>query len=184
MSTPDRRMLVALLLACCSATAVAAAASAAEGPGLGVPVPPARIAPVDISIPPDGSGLPAGKGNALDGEPLFAAKCAMCHGERGQDGQHDRLVGGLGTLATDKPVKTIGSYWPFATTVFDYIRRAMPYYEPRSLSDNEAYSLTAYLLYLNGVIGQRDEMNATSLPRVKMPNRDNFIWTADVPVRR
>ena len=179
MSTPERCMLAALLL--CSAATVA---TAAESPGLGVPVAPARIAPIDISIPPDGSGLPAGKGTALSGEPLFVAKCATCHGERGQDGQHDRLVGGQGTLATDKPVKTIGSYWPYATTVFDYIRRAMPYYEPRSLSDTEAYSLTAYLLYLNGIIGQRDVIDASTLPKLKMPNRDNFTWPADVPARK
>ena len=151
MSTRDPRVLAALLVLCSAATA----AWAAEGPGLGVPVPAARVAIADISIAPDGSGLPAGSGTALAGEPLFAAKCAGCHGERGQDGLHDRLVGGRGTLATARPVKTVGSYWPYATTVFDYIRRAMPYYEPRSLSDTEVYSLTAYLLYLNDIIGQR-----------------------------
>jgi cytochrome c len=180
MSTPDLR-LGALLLVLCSASVVV---SAAEGPGLGVPATPNRIALADISIPADGSGLPAGGGTAAAGEALFATKCVICHGVRGQDGQHDRLVGGSGTLASGQPIKTVGSYWPYATTVFDYIRRAMPYYEPRSLSDTEAYSLTAYLLYLNDIIGQRDVMNAASLPKVKMPNRDNFIWTADVPARR
>jgi cytochrome c len=172
--------VAALLLVLCS---VAAAAAAAEGPGLGVPVAPSRVALADISIPADGSGLPAGSGTAVAGEPLFATRCATCHGSRGQDGQHDRLVGGRGTLASAQPIKTVGSYWPYATTVFDYIRRAMPFYEPRSLSDSEAYSLTAYLLYLNDIIGQRDVMNATTLPKVQMPNRDNFFWTADAPAR-
>jgi cytochrome c len=180
MFTPDRRQFTALLMLCSAATV----AWAAEGPGLGTPVTSARIAAADISIPADGAGLPAGSGTALAGEPLFAAKCATCHGERGQDGQHDRLVGGRDTLATSRPVKTVGSYWPYATTVFDFIRRAMPYYEPRSLSDTEAYSLTAYLLYLNDIIGQREVMNAASLPKVQMPNRDSFIWTADVPARK
>ena len=86
-----------------------------------------------------------------------------------------RLVGGQGTLASKAPVRTIGSYWPYATTVFDYVRRSMPYSQPQSLSDNEVYAVTAYLLHLNGIIGENDEMNAQTLPKVRMPNQSNFI---------
>lgn len=176
MSTSNT-ILVLAVLSCVPATLVAAA----EGPGLGVAASPATVAAADISIPPDGTGLPVGSGNAVEGEKIFLAKCSACHGEKGQEGLHDRLVGGQGSLATNRPVKTVGSYWPYATTVFDYIRRTMPYYEPRSLTDPEVYAVTAYLLYLNDIIGRRDTMNATTLPKVKMPNRDNFIWTSDAP---
>ena len=122
-----------------------------KGPGLGVPATPAQIASADISIPPDGAGLPEGSGTPAQGGQVYAAKCLACHGPEGADGINDRLVGGRGTLTTTAPVKTIGSYWPYATTVFDFIRRAMPYPEPHSLTNAEAYALTAYLLHLNGV---------------------------------
>jgi cytochrome c len=105
---------------------------------------------------------------------VYATKCLACHGPEGANGVNDRLVGGQGTLTSATPVKTIGSYWPYATTVFDYVRRAMPYPAPHSLSDAEAYAVTAYLLHLNGIIGADDVMDATSLPKVKMPNRDGF----------
>jgi cytochrome c len=173
-------MLAAVLSLGCPAAFV----DAAEGPGLGVAASPDKVAAADISIPPSGKGLPAGSGTAVAGEKVFLARCAACHGEKGQDGLHDQLVGGHGSLTTNRPVKTVGSYWPYATTVFDYVRRAMPYYEPRTLTDPEVYSVTAYLLYLNRIIGQRDVMNATTLPKVKMPNRDNFVWTADVPEKK
>jgi cytochrome c len=179
MSTFKHRALI-VTLSLCGATELVVAA---EGPGLGVQLSPAKIAAADISIPPDGAGLPAGSGTAVAGEKVFQARCLACHGEKGQDGLHDRLVGGHGSLTTNRPVKTVGSYWPYATTVFDYVRRAMPYFEPRSLTDTEVYSVTAYLLYLNNIIGQRDMMNALTLPKVKMPNRDNFIWTSDVPAQ-
>lgn len=170
-------LIAAALLASVSPSLV----GAAEGPGLGVPASPATVSAADISIPPDGSGLPVGSGNAIEGEKIFLAKCSACHGEKGQEGLHDRLAGGQGSLVTNRPVKTVGSYWPYATTVFDYVRRTMPYYEPRSLTDPEVYAVTAYLLFLNDIIGQRQLMNATTLPKVKMPNRDSFIWTSDAP---
>lgn len=153
----------------------AAAASAQEGPNLGRPATPAEIAGWDITIEPDGTGLPPGSGDALAGEAVYTAKCLACHGAEGAGQLNDRLAGGHGTLQDAAPVRTIGSYWPHATTVFDYVRRAMPYTMPQSLSDDEVYAVTAYLLYINDIIGERDVMNAETLPAVRMPNRDNFI---------
>jgi S-disulfanyl-L-cysteine oxidoreductase SoxD len=129
----------------------------------------------DVTIPPDGKGLPAGSGTAAQGEPIYAARCASCHGERGVDPKYSLLVGGRGTLNTDKPVKTIGSYWPYATTLWSYINRSQPFDEPGSLSPDEVYAVTAYLLHLNGIIGQSDVVDARTLPAIKMPNRDGFV---------
>jgi len=146
-----------------------------ETPNLGRPATSAEIAGWDISIPPDGAGLPPGRGTVAKGALVYAQMCQTCHGEKGAGQPNDRLVGGQDSLGTKAPVRTIGSYWPYATTVFDYVRRAMPYGQPRSLTDDEVYAVTAYLLYLNGIISERDEINAQTLPNVKMPNRDNFI---------
>lgn len=145
-----------------------------KGPSLGVPASDAEIAAMDVSIGPDGVGLPPGSGTPKQGAEVYATKCIACHGPEGANGVNDRLVGGQGTLTSATPLKTIGSYWPYATTVFDYVRRAMPYPAPHSLSDTEAYAVTAYLLHLNGIIGADDVMDATSLPKVKMPNRGGF----------
>ncbi|HEX2483283.1 MAG TPA: cytochrome c [Methylomirabilota bacterium] len=150
-------------------------ARAADGPNLGRAAAPAEIAGWDISISPDGSGLPPGSGTSAAGAVVYAAKCQSCHGERGAGQPNDRLAGGQGTLAGPSPVRTIGSYWPYATTVFDYVRRSMPYPQPQSLTNDEVYALTAYLLHLNGIIAEGDVMTAQTLPQVKMPNRDNFI---------
>ena len=148
----------------------------AESPNLGKPIAPEDLASWDISIGPDGAGLPPGSGTAKQGEAVFTAKCQACHGEKGAGRPNDRLVGGQGTLGGDKPaVKTVGSYWPYATTLFDYVRRAMPYYESKSLSNDEVYAVAAYILNLNGVIGDTDTINAQTLPNVKMPNREGFI---------
>ena len=147
---------------------------APKGPSLGVPVSAAEIAAIDVSIGPDGAGLPPGSGTPKQGAEVYTTKCLACHGPEGANGINDRLVGGQGTLKGAAPVKTIGSYWPYATTVFDYVRRAMPYPAPHTLSDAEAYAVTAYLLHLNGIIGADDVMDATSLPKVKMPNRGGF----------
>jgi cytochrome c len=164
-------------LALAAAMLIAASASAsAQTPQFGQPIAPADIAPWDISIGPDGVGLPPGRGTAAQGETVFAAKCQACHGEKGAGRPNDALVGGMGTLAPDKaPVKTVGSYWPYATTLFDYIRRAMPFQDSKSLSNDEAYAVSAYILNLNGIIGKDDVVNAQSLPKVRMPNRDGFI---------
>ena len=148
----------------------------AQSPDLGRVATPEEIAAWDISIDPSGAGLPAGGGTARQGEAIFAAKCAACHGEKGAGKPNDQLVGGSGTLTGDKPpVKTVGSYWPYATTLFDYIRRAMPLNESKTLSNDEVYALAAYLLQLNGIIGESDTMDAQTLPRVRMPNREGFV---------
>jgi mono/diheme cytochrome c family protein len=152
-----------------------AGSMAQEAPNLGRPATSTEVAGWDISIPPDGTGLPPGRGTPEQGAVVYAQKCQACHGEKGAGQPNDRLVGGQGTLASQSPVRTIGSYWPYATTVFDYVRRAMPYMQSQSLTNDEVYAVTAYLLHLNGIIGPQDAMNAQTLPQVKMPNRDNFI---------
>ena len=159
-----------------AAAILAASALAAEAPHFGQPVTADELAPWDISIGPDGVGLPAGRGTPKEGEAVYAANCQACHGEKGAGRPNDTLVGGFGTIASDRPaVKTVGSYWPYATTLFDYIRRAMPYQQTKSLSNDELYAVSAYILHLNGVIGADDALDAQSLPEVKMPNRDGFI---------
>jgi S-disulfanyl-L-cysteine oxidoreductase SoxD len=152
------------------------AAFSEEGPNLGKPISQADLAPWDISVGPDGVGLPPGSGTVQQGEAVFMAKCQGCHGEKGAGRPNDRLVGGQGTLAGDKPaIKTVGSYWPYATTMFDYVRRAMPFPESKSLSNDELYSVVAYVLNLNGIVPDDAVMNAETLPKVRMPNRDGFI---------
>jgi S-disulfanyl-L-cysteine oxidoreductase SoxD len=159
-----------------AAAILAASALAAEAPHFGQPVTADELAPWDISIGPDGAGLPAGRGTPKEGEAVYAANCQACHGEKGAGRPNDTLVGGFGTIASDRPaVKTVGSYWPYATTLFDYIRRAMPYQQTKSLSNDDLYAVSAYILHLNGVIGADDALDAQSLPKVKMPNRDGFI---------
>ncbi len=146
-----------------------------EGPDLGTPVTADQITGWDIGIPPDGSGLPKGSGTAKAGAAVYAAKCASCHGETGEGRSADELTGGAGSLAGENPTQTVGSYWPHATTLFDYVRRSMPPQAPFSLSADETYAVCAFILYLNKVTGADDELNALSLPKIKMPNRDGFI---------
>jgi len=151
-----------------------AGVAAQEGPGLGVPATAEQVAGWDISIGPDGAGLPPGSGTAAAGKAVYEAKCLACHGVDGAGRPNDVLVGGQGTMREAAPIRTIGSYWPYATTVFDYIRRAMPFVTPHSLTADETYAVTAYLLALNGVIAQEAVMDATTLPKVVMPNKANF----------
>ena len=162
------------------ATMAASVLCAQEGPGLGVGISAEDLAPWDISIETDGSGLPPGSGDVASGEAIYAQKCMACHGEKGAGQPNDRLVGGQGTLKDLNQVRTVGSYWPYASTVFDYIRRAMPFTAPESLTDDEVYALTAYLLYLNGIIDEGDVMNARALARVRMPNRNGFVFSYPV----
>ena len=170
MSMHDRWLLAAALLG------LGCGVVGAQSPDLGRVATPEEIAAWDISIDPGGAGLPAGGGTAHQGEAIFAAKCAACHGEKGAGKPNDQLVGGSGTLTGDKPpVKTVGSYWPYATTLFDYIRRAMPLNESKTLANDEVYALAAYLLQLNGIIGESDTMDAQTLPKVRMPNREGFV---------
>jgi cytochrome c len=146
----------------------------AQTPNLGKPLTPADIAVWDINVLPDGTGLPPGSGTPAQGANIYSIKCAMCHGENGKGGSNARLVGGdpIKDMETDK---TIANFWPFATTIFDYIRRAMPWRQPRTLSNDEVYALTAYILSLNKLIGENEVMNAQTLPKVRMPNRNGFI---------
>ena len=174
MSTRDLVRMALLLVVGGCATA-GTMPGALEGPNLGREATPAQIAGWDISVGPDGVGLPPGKGTPAAGAIVYEQKCQTCHGAKGAGQPNDRLVGGHGTLASKAPVRTIGSYWPYATTIFDYVRRSMPYVQSQSLSNDEVYAVTAYLLNLNGIIGENDEMNAQTLPKVKMPNQPNFI---------
>lgn len=151
-----------------------------DSPDLGREATAEEIGRSNLSISPNGERLPPGGGSALDGEPIYVAKCLRCHGVEGQGGPADKLVGGIGSLTTARPLKTVGSYWPYATTLFDYVRRAMPYDRPASLSGDEVYAVSAYLLKLNGIIPEDLEMNRETLPRVEMPNRDGFVAS---PVR-
>src|SRR3977135_3671463 len=140
-----------LLIAVSALALVSAVAVAADGPNLGRVATPEEIATWDVSIGPDGVGLPPGSGTPKQGETVYLAKCVACHGEKGAGKPNDQLVGGQGTLPGDKPpVKTVGSFWPYATTIFDYVRRAMPYNESKSLTNDEVYAVVAYILQLNG----------------------------------
>jgi S-disulfanyl-L-cysteine oxidoreductase SoxD len=161
---------------------------AQDGPpyGLGQPATPSDIAGWDIDVRADGLGLPPGSGSVRDGLKVFAESCAACHGDKGEGGPTDRLVGGMGTLGSTNPVKTVGSSWPYATTLFDYIRRAMPLSAPQSLTANQVYAVSAYLLYLNQIVPAEAVLDAESLPKVQMPNRGGFTSPdprPDVPRR-
>src|SRR5437867_955468 len=149
-------------------------AAFAQTPNLGKPINPAEIAAWDINILPDGTGLPPGSGTPAEGARVYAAKCSACHGQNGKGGPNAALAGGS-PIKDMESEKTIANFWPFATTVFDYIRRAMPWRQPRSLTNDEVYALTAYILSLNKLIGENDTMNAQTLPKVQMPNRGGFI---------
>lgn len=159
----------------------AGSVSADEYPGLGTPVSPDELSAIDFVILPNGDGLPEGFGTAATGAIVYQRNCLACHGEKGTGGANDALAGGQGSLSGDSPLKTIGSFWPYATTVFDYVRRAMPIQSPGVLSNDELYAVTAYLLYINGVVGEKDKINAETLPGVRMPNRDNFVWDYSPP---
>ncbi|HWB97218.1 MAG TPA: cytochrome c [Bryobacteraceae bacterium] len=136
---------------------------------------PEEIRNWDISVAPDGTGLPDGRGTAAEGRETYSRRCARCHGAKGEGRDSVPLAGGQGTLQSPKPLRTVGSYWPYATTIFDYVNRAMPFDKPGTLTHNQVYSLTAYILYLNGMVGESAEMSARTLPQVRMPNRDGFI---------
>ncbi|MCH8071712.1 MAG: cytochrome c [Proteobacteria bacterium] len=165
----------ALLLTCLGAIGMGAAL-ADDSPGLGQELTARELAAVDFTIMPDGDGLPAGAGNAVTGRDIYNQNCLACHGENGTGGVNDVLSGGHGSLTGPRPQKTVGSYWPYATTIFDYLRRAMPFQMPGSLSNDDIYAVTAYLLFVNDIIAEDTEIDARSLPQVKMPNRDNFVW--------
>jgi len=170
---PDR--IASRITLAVAATLTSRAVYAAEPYGFGRPATPQEIAGWDIDVLPDGSGLPPGQGSVAQGEKIYAETCATCHGAKGEGKPMDRLVGGQGTLATAHPITTVGSYWPYATTLFDYIRRAMPFSAPKSLTADQVYAVSAYVLYLNGIVGEEAVMDARTLPKVEMPNRDGFL---------
>jgi cytochrome c len=158
-------------------TAPAAAPLPAKRLGIGRPATPEEIAGWDIDIRPDGQGLPIGKGTVKQGEPLYVERCAGCHGEFGESaGRWPILMGGAGTLTSHDPVKSIGSYWPYASTVMDYIRRSMPFGNAQSLTNDELYAITAYVLYLNDIVKDENfELNETNFSSIRLPNQPNFI---------
>jgi S-disulfanyl-L-cysteine oxidoreductase SoxD len=171
-----------LSLVCAGACLVLGGAAPAQTPeykNIGRTPTQQEIQAWDISIGPDGKGLPPGQGSAKDGAPIFAAKCAVCHGDQGQGGKiGPRVVGGIAdteTLASLKPVRSVGGYWPYATTVWDFIRRAMPRDNNGTLTPNEVYAVTAFILWKSGIIQEGDVLDAKTLPQVKMPNRNGFV---------
>ena len=149
-------------------------------PSLGELMSQEEIAFWDRSITPDGSNLPAGSGSVKEGEAVYLAKCAACHGEDGR-GQHPMvaLAGGQGSLTTAKPIKTVGSYWPYATTLFDYIRRAMPFGQQKSLTDDEVYAVTAYVLFANDLVSGNAQLSSSRLPNIAMPNHGHFSYQSN-----
>jgi S-disulfanyl-L-cysteine oxidoreductase SoxD len=143
--------------------------------GIGRAATPAEIAGWNIDVDCDGNNLPPGNGSVSHGHEVFDQQCASCHGAKGEGGIGDQLVGGQGTIATPKPVRTVGSYWPYAPTLFDYIRRAMPQNAPQSLDNSEVYAVSAYILNLNGLLSADATLDAGTLRAIKMPNRSMFV---------
>ncbi|MEO5956385.1 MAG: cytochrome c [Nitrospiraceae bacterium] len=174
---------LALVLAC--AWTVWSAEESGGSYGLGRVATDDEIRVWNIDVSSTGEGLPPGQGTIQQGTHVFAAKCAMCHGATGIEGPKDKLVGGQDTLKTVKPIRTVGSYWPYAPTLYDYINRAMPFNAPGSLNSDEVYSVIAWLLFQNGIVKEDSVINEQTLPQVQMPNRNGFIQDPrpDVPNR-
>jgi cytochrome c len=147
---------------------------------------PDYLKTIDIEVMPDGKGLAPGSGTAAAGKDVYTRRCETCHGPTGKEGPQEVIAGGRGSLNTERPLKTVGSYWPYATTLWDYIRRAMPFDHPGTLTADELYGVTAYVLFLNGIVGEQDALNQMTLPQVKMPNRDGFVADPrpDIPLRK
>jgi mono/diheme cytochrome c family protein len=158
-----------LVLSACASGAVTASR------GIGRPVSEQEIAGWNIDVSPGNGGLPAGHGTVAEGRVVYEQACAGCHGLSGDDGAAPKLRGGRGSLASAKPLLTVGSYWPYAETLFDYVRRAMPFDRPGSLSDDQVYGVVAYLLRINDIVGEETELDARRLALVRMPNRDGFV---------
>lgn len=156
-------------------TACAAWAQQPAGRGLGRTPTIEEMKAWDISITPDGRGLPEGSGTVAEGKKVYEARCQRCHGANGAGGDEAPLTGGKDSLKTPKPLKTVGSYWPHATTLFDYVRRAMPFKNPGVLTSSQVYAVSAYILHLNGIVDAGATMNAATLPKVEMPNRNGFV---------
>lgn len=183
-----RRCCAAVAVALGSALAFAATRAEAEPPpsppaprfGFGRPATPEEIRAWDIDVRPDGAGLPPGRGTVAQGKAVYAAKCAACHGEAGRNGPFDALAGreprrGFAFGRDPSLVRTVGNYWPYATTLYDYVHRAMPWTQPGSLEPDEVYGLVAYLLFLNEIVPESVVLDAATLPKVVMPARDRFV---------
>jgi cytochrome c len=149
--------------------------TAIPSPHLGRPATASDIAAMELSVGSDGSGLPAGSGTVAQGKITYAAQCAACHGDAGSGAIADRLTGGVGSFASKKPLRSAASYWPYAPSLFDYIRRAMPYTQPQSLSDDEVYGVVAYLLSIDHIVPPNARLDAKRLARIEMPNRHGFV---------
>ncbi len=178
MSEPRVRAALAAAALAAAVAAVAAAQTPSGGDartGLGSPATPEEIVAWGPIVGPAGEGLPAGGGTAAGGRALYDRRCAACHGATGREGPDDRLAGGRGSLAGAQAQKTVGSFWPAATTLWDYVNRAMPFNQPGSLAPDEVYAVVAYVLYLNDLVGEDDPVDADSLPRIEMPNRGGFV---------
>lgn len=175
--------LTALALTACSGMPSGSVDTAGGGSGFGLgrAATPAEIKGWDLDGKPDGSGLPPGQGSVAAGKQVYEKQCASCHGATGTGGTAAALVGGIGSLSAARPVQTVGSFWPYATTLFDYTRRAMPWDKPNSLSADEVYAVTAYVLNMNKIVPADAVMNAQTLPAVRMPNRDGFIHADNAP---
>lgn len=171
MSTPDR---FASILRVAAVVLMPLSASADEQ-AFGSAATDEDVERVWLTVMPDGANLPEGSGTARDGKPLYDLHCASCHGIEGEGTLANQIAGGHGTLASDAPVKTVGSFWPTATTAFDYIRRSMPYQAPMSLTNDDYYAITAYVLHLSDIVAVDAVIDAESLPAVAMPNRDGFV---------
>ena len=176
-SWADLRSWAAALLICALCGAAGSSAGEPRRFGYGTPATPEQIAGWNIDVRGDGSGLPDGKGTVAQGEEIYVQQCAPCHGTFGEgESRYPKLAGGEGTLTSDRPEPTVGSYWPFAPTLWDYINRAMPFQAPRSLSAEEVYALTAYVLNLNNIVPNDFVADRNSLRKIKMPSHDRFIW--------
>jgi cytochrome c len=176
---PDR--IVRRLTLAIAATLAAGVVRAGESYDIGRAATPQEIAGWDIDVSPSGAGLPPGRGDVRQGEAIFADKCAACHGAHGGGKPMDRLVGGIVTLRDKKPQKTVGSYWPYATTLFDYVRRAMPLNAPQSLTPDEVYAVSAYVLFLNGIVPQDATLDANNLAKINMPDRNGVVSAYSAP---
>lgn len=170
MQTRNRNLFLGVLFASTATIAVAHADYK-----IGRTATPEEIAGWNIDVDRNGKGLPSGSGTVKQGKEVYDNQCASCHGEKGEGGIGDKLVGGQGTLTNPNPIKTVGSFWPYATTLFDYIRRAMPLNAPQSLSNDEVYAVSAYVLHMNGLLAEDAKLDAKSLAAIKMPNRDGFV---------
>lgn len=158
----------------------AGAVLCAQGPKykLGKPASEAEMKKLDQFVMPDGRGLPVGKGTAAQGKEVYERRCQKCHGASGTGGEESPLTGGKGSLATAKPLKTVGSFWPHATILYDYINRAMPFDNPGLLTPDQTYAVAALILHWNGIVGENEVVDQTSMPKIQMPNRDGFVSAA------